>query len=116
MTGPMQALIWTGGTDVTVEERPRPQAGDGQVLVDVAYCGLCGTDLHICAGEHPRARPGIVLGHEIAGRLHHDAGGLAAAGLRPGALLDGDLGAAGPDQGPHRAGHGSSLVRGGAVA
>ena len=67
----MQALVWAGGATVAVEERPRPVAGDGQVLVDVAFCGLCGTDLHICAGEHPRARPGIVLGHEISGRLHH---------------------------------------------
>ncbi|HEY6710152.1 MAG TPA: alcohol dehydrogenase catalytic domain-containing protein, partial [Actinomycetota bacterium] len=66
MSGPMRALVWAGGTDVAVEERPRPRAGDGQVLVDVAYSGLCGTDLHICAGEHPRARPGIVLGHELS--------------------------------------------------
>jgi len=73
----MQALVWAGGAGVAVEERPRPDAGDGQVLVDVAYCGLCGTDLHICAGEHPRARPGIVLGHEISGRLHTGAAGLA---------------------------------------
>ena len=74
----MRALVWEGGTQVMVAERPRPAAGDGTVLVDVAYCGLCGTDLHICAGEHPRARPGIVLGHEISGRLHAAAGGLAA--------------------------------------
>jgi (R,R)-butanediol dehydrogenase/meso-butanediol dehydrogenase/diacetyl reductase len=77
VTGPMRALVWEGGSQVTVAERPRPAAGDGMVLVDVAYCGLCGTDLHICAGEHPRARPGIVLGHEISGRLHTGAGGLA---------------------------------------
>jgi len=78
VTGPMRALVWEGGSQVAVAERPRPAAGDGTVLVDVAYCGLCGTDLHICAGEHPRARPGIVLGHEISGRLHAAAGGLAA--------------------------------------
>jgi (R,R)-butanediol dehydrogenase / meso-butanediol dehydrogenase / diacetyl reductase len=78
VTEPIAALVWAGGTTVTVEERPRPRAGDGQVLVDVAYCGLCGTDLHICAGEHPRAQPGIVLGHEISGRLHTGAAGLAA--------------------------------------
>jgi (R,R)-butanediol dehydrogenase/meso-butanediol dehydrogenase/diacetyl reductase len=77
VTGPMRALVWEGGSQVTVAEQPRPAAGDGRVLVDVAYCGLCGTDLHICAGEHPRARPGIVLGHEISGRLHAGAGGLA---------------------------------------
>jgi (R,R)-butanediol dehydrogenase / meso-butanediol dehydrogenase / diacetyl reductase len=78
VTGSMRALVWAGGTTVAVEDRPRPQTGDGQVLVDVAWCGLCGTDLHICAGEHPRARPGTVLGHELSGRLHHGTGELAA--------------------------------------
>jgi len=78
VTGPMQALVWAGGTTVAVEGRPRPETRDGQVVVDVAYCGLCGTDLHICAGEHPRARPGTVLGHELSGRLHHGTGELAA--------------------------------------
>jgi (R,R)-butanediol dehydrogenase/meso-butanediol dehydrogenase/diacetyl reductase len=78
MSGLMPALVWEGGQRTVVAERPRPVPGGGWVLVDVAYCGLCGTDLHICAGEHPRARPGIVLGHEIAGRLHTDAGELPA--------------------------------------
>jgi (R,R)-butanediol dehydrogenase / meso-butanediol dehydrogenase / diacetyl reductase len=78
MSGSMAALVWAGGHQVRVAERPRPVAGDGEVVVDVAWCGLCGTDLHICAGEHPRAQPGIVLGHELSGRLHGDGGGLAA--------------------------------------
>jgi 2-desacetyl-2-hydroxyethyl bacteriochlorophyllide A dehydrogenase len=47
-------------------------------VVDVAYAGICGTDLHICAGEHPRAEAPLVLGHEFVGRLTVDAGGLAA--------------------------------------
>jgi (R,R)-butanediol dehydrogenase / meso-butanediol dehydrogenase / diacetyl reductase len=74
----MSVLVWAGGHQAGVTTRPRPDAGDGWVLVDVAYCGLCGTDLHICAGEHPRARPGIVIGHEISGRLHADTGELPA--------------------------------------
>jgi 2-desacetyl-2-hydroxyethyl bacteriochlorophyllide A dehydrogenase len=47
-------------------------------LVEPAYVGLCGTDLHICAGEHPRARPGLVIGHEIVGRLAAACGDLPA--------------------------------------
>jgi (R,R)-butanediol dehydrogenase / meso-butanediol dehydrogenase / diacetyl reductase len=78
MTPPMAALVWAGGRQVEVAERARPDPPPGWALVDVAWCGLCGTDLHICAGEHPRAQPGLVLGHEIAGRLHADAGGLRA--------------------------------------
>jgi (R,R)-butanediol dehydrogenase / meso-butanediol dehydrogenase / diacetyl reductase len=78
VTAPMSALVWAGGHQAEVTTRPRPAAGDGWVLVDVAYCGLCGTDLYICAGEHPRARPGIVIGHEISGRLHRGTGNLPA--------------------------------------
>ena len=74
----MRALSWAGGHVVVVTDAPEPRAGDGQVLVAVAHTGLCGTDLHICAGEHPRARPGQVIGHEISGTVAEAAGGLAA--------------------------------------
>ena len=39
----------------------------GDVGVTPTYVGLCGTDLHIVAGQHPRARLPLVLGHEIVG-------------------------------------------------
>ncbi|WP_219415584.1 zinc-dependent alcohol dehydrogenase [Pseudonocardia nigra] len=74
----MRALTWTGGTEVAVADVPEPEPAPGQVLVEVAYTGLCGTDLHICAGEHPRAKPGLVIGHEIAGTVAESAEGLAA--------------------------------------
>lgn len=41
-----------------------PQAGPGELLLDVAFCGICGSDLH--AGE-PDFRPGTVMGHEFSG-------------------------------------------------
>ncbi|MEA2133653.1 MAG: (R,R)-butanediol dehydrogenase / meso-butanediol dehydrogenase / diacetyl reductase [Solirubrobacteraceae bacterium] len=78
MADGMAAFVWRGGHDVAVEEVPRPAGGDGWAVVDVAYAGICGTDLHICAGEHPRAEAPLVLGHEFVGRLTRDAGGLAA--------------------------------------
>jgi (R,R)-butanediol dehydrogenase / meso-butanediol dehydrogenase / diacetyl reductase len=65
----MAAFVWRGGHDVAVEEVPRPAGGDGWALVDVAYAGICGTDLHICAGEHPRAEAPLVLGHEFVGHV-----------------------------------------------
>ncbi|HUA40096.1 MAG TPA: alcohol dehydrogenase catalytic domain-containing protein [Streptosporangiaceae bacterium] len=49
----------------------RPPAA-GEVLVRPQFVGLCGTDLHIAAGDHPRARLPLVLGHEIVGTA--DAG------------------------------------------
>jgi 2-desacetyl-2-hydroxyethyl bacteriochlorophyllide A dehydrogenase len=73
----MQALVWQGGQDTSVIEVPRPQPRPGWAVVDVAYCGICGTDLHICAGEHPRAKPGTVLGHEVVGVVAADTPGVA---------------------------------------
>jgi 2-desacetyl-2-hydroxyethyl bacteriochlorophyllide A dehydrogenase len=76
--GTMHALRWDGPGAVHAVEVPRPTPGPGWTVVDVAYTGLCGTDLHICSGHHPRAKPGLVLGHELSGTLAADAGDLAA--------------------------------------
>ena len=73
----MDALIWDG-TGTAVASAPRPRPATGRALIDVAYAGICGTDLHICDGDHPRAKPGLVLGHEFAGRLAEPVAGLAA--------------------------------------
>ncbi|MGI8909167.1 MAG: zinc-dependent alcohol dehydrogenase [Rubrobacteraceae bacterium] len=78
MADGMAAFVWHGDSEVAVEEVPRPRATAGWALVDVAFAGICGTDLHICAGEHPRAEAPLVLGHEFVGTLHSDADGLAA--------------------------------------
>jgi (R,R)-butanediol dehydrogenase / meso-butanediol dehydrogenase / diacetyl reductase len=78
MADGMAAFVWQGGENVAVEEMPRPSAREGWAIVDVAFAGICGTDLHICAGEHPRAEAPLVLGHEFVGTLHADADGLAA--------------------------------------
>lgn len=78
MADGMAAFVWRGGEDVAVEEVPRPSAAEGWALVDVAFAGICGTDLHICAGEHPRAKAPLVIGHEFVGILHANADGLAA--------------------------------------
>ncbi|HEY4460182.1 MAG TPA: alcohol dehydrogenase catalytic domain-containing protein [Pseudonocardiaceae bacterium] len=63
------AFVWTGDTESDVREVELPEDRADWVRLDVAYAGLCGTDLHVLAGEHGRARPGIVLGHEFVGRL-----------------------------------------------
>jgi (R,R)-butanediol dehydrogenase/meso-butanediol dehydrogenase/diacetyl reductase len=78
MSDLMTAFVWRGGEEVAVEEVPRPRAAEGEALVDVAFAGICGTDLHICAGEHPRAEAPLVLGHEFVGTLHADADGFVA--------------------------------------
>ncbi len=69
MSGAMRALRWDGPGRVHAVDVPRPVAREGWAVVDVAFTGLCGTDLHICSGHHPRAVPGLVLGHELSGTL-----------------------------------------------
>ena len=54
----------------------------GEVLVRVAACGVCRTDLHICDGELPSVRSPLVPGHEIVGRV--EALGAGVDGLAAG--------------------------------
>ena len=57
------------GTDrpPAVEDVDRPRPGPGQVVVDVAAAGVCGTELHFLDGLLAPARTPITLGHEVAG-------------------------------------------------
>jgi 2-desacetyl-2-hydroxyethyl bacteriochlorophyllide A dehydrogenase len=62
----VKAAVITGVGAVEVAEVPDPTPGPRQVVVEVAACGLCGTDLHILQGEFAPTLP-VVPGHEFAG-------------------------------------------------
>jgi 2-desacetyl-2-hydroxyethyl bacteriochlorophyllide A dehydrogenase len=64
----MRAAIIEAPGKVSVETVPDPTPGPRDVLVKVAACGLCGTDLHILQGEFAPTLP-IVPGHEFAGEI-----------------------------------------------
>ena len=57
------------GTPLVMHERPLPTPGPGEVLVEVAACGVCRTDLHVVDGELPHPKLPIVPGHEVVGRV-----------------------------------------------
>ena len=57
------------GLPLTMRERETPAPGRGEVLVQIAACGVCRTDLHVVDGELPRPKLPIVPGHEIVGRV-----------------------------------------------
>lgn len=61
------ALINAPNTEVRIEERDRPSAGRGEVLIRVHACGVCHGDLMLQLGQFPFAGYPIVPGHEIAG-------------------------------------------------
>src|SRR5262249_33560983 len=58
--------MWYGKGDLRVERRQVPPLGPRDVLLEVALCGVCGTDVHIVDGEYPLAVPPRVLGHEFS--------------------------------------------------
>jgi propanol-preferring alcohol dehydrogenase len=62
-------------------EAPRP--GPGEVLLEVAACGICRTDLHVVDGELERPKLPLVPGHQIVGRVV-EAGERFGAGARVG--------------------------------
>jgi len=42
-----------------------PTLAEGEALIAVEACGICGSDLNVVAGQHPRARAPLTLGHEF---------------------------------------------------
>lgn len=64
----MRALTILEPGKVSVQEVPRPAVGPGEVLVKVAACGICGTDVHILRGEYLGGYP-VVPGHEFSGEV-----------------------------------------------
>ncbi|MEU6307073.1 zinc-dependent alcohol dehydrogenase family protein [Streptomyces chartreusis] len=64
----MKAAVIEAPGKVTVTTVPDPTPGPREVVVDVAACGLCGTDLHILQGEFAPTLP-VVPGHEFAGEV-----------------------------------------------
>ncbi len=62
-------LLDAPGRSLRLAELPRPEPGPGQLLVRVAACGVCRTDLHVFDGELADPALPLVLGHEIVGRV-----------------------------------------------
>lgn len=67
----MKALCCIGPNELSVEEKSIPEIGPGEVLIKVAYCGICGTDmLAYHGGMTKRIKPSVILGHEFSGTIH----------------------------------------------
>ncbi len=63
----MRAGVYRGKGIVRVEEVPVPELSDGEVLIKVACCGVCGTDIKKIF--HAYVEPPQILGHEVAGTV-----------------------------------------------
>ncbi len=70
LPGSMRAMVLDRpGTPLRAATLPVPAPGPGQLLLRVAACGVCRTDLHIIDGELPPHRLPLVPGHEVAGTV-----------------------------------------------
>jgi (R,R)-butanediol dehydrogenase / meso-butanediol dehydrogenase / diacetyl reductase len=67
MSATMRAAVWTAADEVAQMDVPVPEVRAGWALVKVAYNGICGTDLSILHGKHPRAQAPLIMGHEMSG-------------------------------------------------
>jgi L-iditol 2-dehydrogenase len=65
----MKALLLTQYKQFELAELPDPAPGPGEVLIRVAACGICGSDVHGYDGSSGRRIPPIVMGHEAAGTV-----------------------------------------------
>lgn len=70
----MKAAVFRGlGNPLAIETVVDPEIRDGEVLLKVAYCGICGSDLHATAEGVFVVPDGTVLGHEFSGEVVRSA-------------------------------------------
>jgi propanol-preferring alcohol dehydrogenase len=67
---------------LALEDVPRPEPAAGELLVRVAACGVCRTDLHVIEGDLPAAKRPVIPGHMVVGRV--EALGAGAPGFSAG--------------------------------
>jgi L-iditol 2-dehydrogenase len=73
----MKALLLSEYKKLELTDLPRPIPGPGEVLVQVAACGICGSDVHGYDGTSGRRIPPIVMGHEAAGIVAETGSGVS---------------------------------------
>lgn len=65
----MKAAVIEEKNQIHLKEVDRPQLKEGEALIKVKYCGICGSDIHVLKGEHPTATFPVIPGHEFVGEL-----------------------------------------------
>ncbi len=78
----MKILQFNGPWQFSLEEAPTPSFGSEEVLIRADAVGICGSDVHGFTGESGRRKPGMVMGHEVAGTVAK--AGAKVTSLRPG--------------------------------
>lgn len=63
------AVVSTASSGIQLLDVPTPEPTAGEVVVAVAACGVCGTDLHVATGDYAPLRLPVVVGHEFSGTV-----------------------------------------------
>ncbi len=64
----MKAIVFPQPETISVKRVPDPECGPDELVIEVASCGICGTDLHIYRNEYMSTFP-LIPGHEFSGRV-----------------------------------------------
>ena len=73
----MKAAVLVARETIEIQDVPKPEPKEGQVLIKVAYAGICGTDIHIYHGEFEgRVSYPRILGHEFSGVIEQVSQGI----------------------------------------
>ena len=67
----MKRVVIKSPEKIGFEDVPEPIPGPGEIAIEVAYCGICGSDLHAYQGKHPFISLPATPGHEFSGRIHN---------------------------------------------
>lgn len=65
----MKAAVYNGPGKLSITDIEAPVVGPGEALLEVKYCGVCGTDVKTYVRGHHMFTPPCVLGHEVVGRI-----------------------------------------------
>jgi len=76
----VNAVVLEQPGDLAVRSVSEPVPAPGEVVVEVAWCGVCGTDRSIYAGAYGGRQLPLILGHEFSGRVAEDPSGSLETG------------------------------------
>lgn len=67
----MEGLCYIGEDIIQIKNFPIPEIeNDTDAIVEITYASICTSDIHIIRGKVPRAKKGVILGHEGVGKIH----------------------------------------------
>jgi L-iditol 2-dehydrogenase len=71
MENAVKAVVYFGPGHIEICDRPEPEAREDNLLLEIACCAICGTDVKLATIGHQRWAKTVIIGHELVGRIIH---------------------------------------------